>query len=95
MKPSSTNDAEKRRRQIVYRANHRGIKEMDILLGEFATLRLAELSNGELESFEAMLEETDRDLLSWFTGEHPVPGHLDSELIETILAFRNERNLKS
>ncbi|MEC9343422.1 MAG: succinate dehydrogenase assembly factor 2, partial [Pseudomonadota bacterium] len=33
-------DTGKRRKQLVYRANHRGIKEMDIILGEFARERV-------------------------------------------------------
>lgn len=65
------NDTEKetRLKRLKYRANHRGIKEMDIILGGFADRHLSNLSDNALDDFEALLEEHDRDLLAWFTGE--------------------------
>ena len=69
------NDTEKETRikRLVYRANHRGIKEMDIILGRFANERLAGLEPALVEEFENLLNEHDRDLLAWFTGEAPFP----------------------
>ena len=40
-----------RRKQLLYRANHRGIKEMDLILGGFATARL------DTPLFHAILEQ--------------------------------------
>ena len=69
------NDTEKKIRikRLKYRANHRGIKEMDIILGGFAHDKLEELSDTELDDFEALLSEHDRDLIIWFTGEKQFP----------------------
>ena len=69
------NDTEKDRRikRLKYRANHRGIKEMDIILGRFANDRLDTLNEDEIDTFEALMEEHDRDLLIWFTGEAEFP----------------------
>ncbi|MEM9278896.1 MAG: succinate dehydrogenase assembly factor 2 [Pseudomonadota bacterium] len=69
------NDTEndKRLKRLKYRANHRGIKEMDIILGGFANARLDALSAEELDDFENLMQENDRDLLMWFTGEAEFP----------------------
>ncbi|MCB1421063.1 MAG: succinate dehydrogenase assembly factor 2 [Nitratireductor sp.] len=79
-------DDTNRRKQLIYRANHRGIKEMDIILGGFAERHVMGLDAESLDRFEAIMAEADRDLLSWFTGELPLPGHIDGPLFEAILA---------
>ncbi len=74
------------RKRILYRANHRGIKEMDIVLGGYAERHLAEMKGEELSSFVRLMEEHDRDLIQWVTGEKPLPEHLDAALFERIIA---------
>jgi antitoxin CptB len=74
-----------RRKQILYRANHRGIKEMDILLGGYAAAWIGTLDDGEIEALETLMAETDRDLLSWFTGEVPPPERVRGKLFDAIL----------
>ena len=77
-------DINTRRKQIIYRANHRGIKEMDLLLGRFATDHADGMAEDAMDRFEAIMAENDRDLLSWFTGEMEPPGHLDAEMLDRI-----------
>ncbi|MCP4183123.1 MAG: succinate dehydrogenase assembly factor 2 [Hyphomicrobiales bacterium] len=77
----------KRRRRLRYRANHRGIKEMDIILGGFADGFIDQLSVGELDVLEQLMEQNDRDLLQWFTGELSVPDEFNTELFARILNF--------
>ena len=62
-----------RLKRLKYRANHRGIKEMDIVLGGFANTMLDELPGDMIDQFETLLIENDRDLLVWFTGEADFP----------------------
>ena len=85
------NELDKRRKQLLYRANHRGIKEMDIILGEFARDRIGTLDNGDLDQLERLMEENDRELLSWFTGEQPVPADMTSPLLDAIFAHCGAR----
>ena len=66
-------DKETRVRRLKYRANHRGIKEMDIILGSFADEILDSLDDTQVLDFEALMAEHDRDLLTWFTGEVEFP----------------------
>ncbi|MGI9400698.1 MAG: succinate dehydrogenase assembly factor 2 [Rhizobiaceae bacterium] len=73
-----------RRKQIIYRANHRGIKEMDILLGRYASDFVESLTEEELVLLELIMDESDRDLLTWFTGEVTVPDRHQNAVFEAI-----------
>lgn len=79
-----------RRKQLLYRANHRGIKEMDILLGGFAAAHVARLDDAELDLLEALMEETDRDLLTWFTGEIEAPERVRGPMFDAILSHQSK-----
>lgn len=71
-----TQARETRIKKLQYRANHRGIKEMDIVIGGFANECLADLSDAEIDDFEVLMSEHDRDLIIWVTGEEEFP-HAD------------------
>ena len=60
-------DLDPRRRKILFRAWHRGIREMDLLMGQFADAEIGTLTESELDDFEALIEVPDRDLFSWIT----------------------------
>src|SRR5262245_6738278 len=57
-----TDDVEARRRRAVYRAHHRGTKEMDWILGRFADAAVGALSADSLDMFERLLSLPDPDL---------------------------------
>ena len=52
-------------KKLLYRSNHRGTKEMDLLIGGFANENLKILSTEELKEFELILNFTDKELSSW------------------------------
>ena len=52
-------------KKLLYRSNHRGTKEMDLLIGGFANENLKKLSPKELQEFEILLNFTDKELSSW------------------------------
>ncbi len=79
--------SDKRRRQLLYRSAHRGIKEMDILLGGYVAAKIETMGDAELEQLERLMEEPDNDMLDWFTGKAQPPVHVDSALIGAIAAF--------
>ena len=64
---------EHRLRRLTMRANRRGIKEMDIILGRYAGARLEHLDADALETFDALLSENDQDLYQWVTGQSVPP----------------------
>ncbi len=82
---------EYRRKQLRYRANHRGIKEMDIILGKFADQFLNEFDEAELDNFENLMEQNDRDLLQWFTAEISPPKVFNDKLFQSILSHATSK----
>ncbi|MFK7902516.1 MAG: succinate dehydrogenase assembly factor 2 [Nitratireductor sp.] len=82
-----TNDDLKRRKQMLYRSNHRGIKEMDIILGGYADAHIMSMKQDVLNEFEHIMSQPDRDLLTWFVGEIEVPANIKSPLFDAILEF--------
>jgi antitoxin CptB len=88
---SAPNDPlEATRKRLMWRASRRGIKEMDIMVGGFATQALPLMSESELKTFETLLDIPDQLLLSYVTEQEPVPEHLDAPMLRALLAFRPE-----
>jgi len=73
-------------KKLIYQSNHRGCKELDIILGGFATKNLQFLSDEELAIYEQMCNESEWDIYSWFTGEKQTPTQF-LPLIEKIKTF--------
>jgi len=60
------------RKRALYRATHRGTKELDILLGRFAEHYVHTMAPPELAAFEEFLASPDPDIEQWMrTGEAP------------------------
>lgn len=78
-----------RRKRLIYQARHRGTQEGDLVMGGFATRHAAGLSNAELDQFEALIEETDADLMDWLSGRAQVPPHLDGPVFRLLVDFKN------
>jgi antitoxin CptB len=76
------------RKRLLWRANHRGIKEMDMVIGGFAVSRLGGMTSEELAAFEIILDIPDQELLAWLTNQETVPPHQASPLLTEILAYR-------
>ena len=73
-----------RRRRILFRSRRRGLREMDIALGNFAESCLETLSDEELGEFERWLDAPDQDLLGWITGEFVTPAEVDTPLFRRL-----------
>jgi antitoxin CptB len=82
-------DLDERRKRILYRSWHRGMREMDLLMGKFADARISALSQAELDDFEALIEAPDRDILGWLTGEFATPAEYDTPLFHKLKAFHS------
>ena len=83
----SSADLDVRRRRNLFRAWHRGIREMDLIMGRFADAEIGTLSEGDLDEFERLIEVPDRDLYRWITGEDEVPANYDTPLIRRLRTF--------
>jgi len=82
-------DLDPRRRKILFRAWHRGMRETDLIMGRFADAEIDKLSEAELDLFEQLIEVLDRDLLSWITGEAEVPANYDTDVFRRLKAFHH------
>jgi antitoxin CptB len=81
-------DLDPRRRRILYRCWHRGIREMDLVLGSFAEAELQGLADGELDEFEAIMAQDDHDLHAWITGAQALPDQMNTPLFSRVAAYK-------
>jgi antitoxin CptB len=84
----NTQKMEVARKRLLWRATHRGIKEMDLIAGGFAAARLGTMSGAQLEEFAGLMELPDQDLLAWATHQVDVPEHLSTPLLLELISFR-------
>jgi len=66
-------DHETRLRRLRMRSWRRGMKEMDLILGNFADTALRNLSIEHLDAHETLMDEPDQDIYSWISGATPTP----------------------
>lgn len=90
-----TIDLDVRRRKIIFRAWHRGIREMDLILGQYVDAHIAQMTDLGLDELEHIMSFEDRDLLTWATGEIPVPADVDSPLFRDILDYRTRMDFSN
>jgi antitoxin CptB len=69
----STHGLDPRRKRLLYRAWHRGTREMDLIMGRFADAHLPQLTDIELDEFELLIEVPDPDLYAALTGARSLP----------------------
>lgn len=75
-------------KRLIYRASYTGMKETDLLLGQFAARYLSGLSDEELDMFEALLDQGDPKILAWVQGDEAVPSAFQGSVIELIKKFK-------
>jgi antitoxin CptB len=64
-----SDDLAMRRRRALYRATHRGSKELDFLLGRFTEQAIETMSDADIGVLERLIEIPDPDIaLSLFEG---------------------------
>jgi len=81
-------DIETCRKRLLFRSGHRGLKEMDLLLGGFAARYLAEFSSEQLALYDALLEENDPSLYGWITGREAPPAEHDTAVMKLLQDFK-------
>ncbi len=74
-------------KKLLYRAWHRGMREMDIILGTFANANIADMSAEELTNFEMLLQHPDPDMYKWFSGTAEIPQQINNPMVRSIIKF--------
>ena len=73
------NDIENIRKKILFRSWHRGTKEMDLILGEFANNNVSDMDLEDLNKFQEFLNLSDPDLYKWImTKDDSFPKEFES-----------------
>lgn len=83
----SSEGLDPRRRKLLFRSWHRGIREMDLIMGRFADATIAELTDSELDHYERLMDVPDPQLFAWIIGDEPVPEDHDTALFRRLRAF--------
>jgi antitoxin CptB len=83
----SSDGLDARRRRLLFRSWHRGIREMDLIMGRFADAWIERLGEAELDAYERLIEVPDPELYAWIAGQEPAPAEHDSELLARLRAF--------
>jgi antitoxin CptB len=84
-----------RRRKILFRAWRRGLREMDLVMGQFADANLPAMSEAELDEFERLLDIPDPQILAWITGSEPIPPRHDTALFTRLCSAPREALARS
>ena len=86
----SSEGLDERRRRLLFRSWHRGIREMDLVLGGFADAHIADLSEAELDEYEAWLEVPDQQIFTWVNGLQLAPAAIDTALFRRLRDFHHK-----
>lgn len=77
-----------RRKRLLFQSTHRGTKEADLIIGGFAHVQMASMSSETFEKFEALLQESDPDIMAWIAGQEPPPERHDNDVLKSIIEFK-------
>jgi len=77
-----------RRKRLLFQSWHRGMKEMDLVLGNFADHHITGFTSAQLDTYEALLAEEDADLWTWLTGRSELPEDVASDVWTLLKDFR-------
>jgi len=84
----SSEGLDERRRRLLFRAWHRGMREVDLITGRFADAHVGTLSDAEVAEFERLMDVPEPELYAWVTGAEPTPAAHDTALFRKMCAFR-------
>lgn len=76
--------ADVRCKRLRFRSCHRGMKELDILLGRFVARHLDTLTPAQLDRYESLIENPDPDLYGWILGRRAPPPVHDSDVMTLL-----------
>ena len=81
-------DIKARRRKLLFRAQRRGFRELDLIFAAFVEAHLQRLDEAELDRFEALLAVPDWHIFAWIMEHEPVPAAYDDAVFARLRAYR-------
>ena len=85
----SSEGLDERRRRLLFRAWHRGMREVDLITGRFADAHIGSLSEAEVGEFERLMDVPEPDLLNWVMGAADIPASHDTALFRRLRDFHH------
>tara|TARA_B100001540_G_C15685282_1_gene586733 strand:+ start:400 stop:657 length:258 start_codon:yes stop_codon:yes gene_type:complete len=79
------NDLETYKKKIIFKASHRGSKEMDIMLGNFIKKYIELFNENELGLFNDILECDDDDIYQWIIGKKEIPSQYSNRVFSLLI----------
>ena len=76
-----------RRRKLKFRSWHRGMREMDLIMGRFAEAFVDSMPAAELDDYERLMELPDPELLGWVLAERAPAAGVNAAMLEKLRAF--------
>ena len=73
------------RKRLIYRAWHRGTREMDMILGRFADVHVPLMDEDQLAEFNELLKENDPDIYNWITRRENPPANVHSDVLGQLM----------
>ena len=70
--------------RLRFRSWHRGMREMDLLMGSFADAHLASFTPAQLDAYEAILDMHDPDVYNWIIGVSEIPSEQDNDVMRLL-----------
>jgi antitoxin CptB len=83
----SGSDLGMRRRRALWRASHRGTKEMDFLLGRYAAAALDSMNAADLMVFERLIDTSDPEIEKAVLDRFSLGARELDELIDRLRHF--------
>ena len=82
------NELENLRKKIIYRANYRGTKEMDILLSTFVKSIIDKLSLDELNELIALLNLEDEEIYNFYQNNIMSKNLTNNKIASKLKVFK-------
>lgn len=79
---------DERRRRLVWRAGHRGMRELDLVLARYVDETVWRMDEAALKQLEQLLEAPDADLYEWILGMSTPPQPYDGPHLSALRNIR-------
>lgn len=79
-------------KELIYRSYHRGCKETDILLGDYAIEKVGNMTESEQVEYQQLIAQDDGLIYHWLTGQVDYPANINHILLDNIKQFHAKKN---
>ena len=83
------------RRRLIFRCKNRGIKELDLMMGNWAMEHVDKLTAEQCKELQSILNEETLDLVNILLKreDHDVPENLNNSVMRLLVEWRDQGNI--